>query len=470
MAQSTQNNAKTRPNVLFLIMDDQRFDTIHALGNRDIKTPNLDSLCRRGVAFTNSYIMGGTSGAICMPSRVVYHTGRTLFHIEGAGQRIPPEHTTIGEHLGRHGYATFGTGKWHSDCDSFARSFASGANIFFGGMDDHWNMPVCDYPNDGVFPESKPHSWDGGTGEKTIHEKRFDRVAKGVHATELFARSAIDFIESYTDEAPFFAYAAFTAPHDPRTMPNEFLTMYDPDSLTIADNVMPYHPFDNGDLDVRDENIVPHPYTPARVRRETADYYAMISHYDHWLGKIIDALKVAGQLENTIIVHTADHGLGLGRHGLMGKQNSYDHSIHVPLIISGPGLPEGETRDTLVSSPDLFPTLCDLIGIETAPTVEGESYAAATCDPAVRHRGHVLTAYLGLQRSVRDERYKLIEYVVDGVRTTQLFDLHADPDELVNLADDEKLAPVRDELSKKLREWRDVYGDTADEFWTILGK
>lgn len=456
-----------RPNVVFLITDDQRFDTINALGNSEIETPNLDYLCQRGVAFTNAYIMGATSGAVCMPSRAVYNTGRSLFRIEGKGERIPPEHTTMGEHFGLNGYYTFGTGKWHSDGDSFIRSFADGANIFLGGMDDHWNMPVCDYPADGVFPEPEERPWDGGTGEPGMKARRFDRVARGVHSTELFARSAIEFLHNYSGDAPFFLYAAFTAPHDPRSAPQSFRTKYDPANLTLPDNYSPRHPFYNGD-DGRDEHIVPHPYLPDRIRRETADYYAMVSHYDHWVGEIIDGLKVAGELDNTIIVHTADHGLAVGRHGLMGKQSLYEHSIHVPLLLSGPGIPEDERRDTFVSSVDLFSTLCDLTEFEPPSSAEGHSFRNAMKDSTLVHRDHILTAFLDIHRAVRDRRYKLIEYVVDGVRHTQLFDLFRDPAETVNLANDPAYAGIRSSLFDRLVAWRKEYGDPADKFWEAM--
>ncbi|MFQ8600584.1 MAG: sulfatase-like hydrolase/transferase [Oscillospiraceae bacterium] len=130
-------------NVLFILTDDQRYDAIHALGNPAIHTPNMDRLVEMGTAFTNAHIPGGTSGAICMPSRAMINTGRTLFSLAGEGQDIPPEHTTLAEVFAQAGYTTFGTGKWHNGTPSFARGFSSGDNIFFGGMWDHWNVPVC---------------------------------------------------------------------------------------------------------------------------------------------------------------------------------------------------------------------------------------------------------------------------------------------------------------------------------------
>jgi arylsulfatase A-like enzyme len=122
------------PNIVFFFTDDQRFDTIHALGNEAIRTPNLDKLVARGTAFTHAHIPGGTSGAVCMPSRAMFHTGRTLSRIDGLGESIPDVHTTLGEALRKGGYRTFGTGQWHNGQASFNRSFSDGAEIFFGGM------------------------------------------------------------------------------------------------------------------------------------------------------------------------------------------------------------------------------------------------------------------------------------------------------------------------------------------------
>ena len=159
-----------QPNVLFILTDDQRFDTIRALGNPDILTPNLDRLAARGAAFTRAHIPCGTSGAVCMPSRAMVHTGRTLFHLDREGQSIPPEHTTLGECFQAAGYRTFGTGKWHNGTASFARSFCDGGAIFFGGMWDHWNVPICDYDPTGAYANEvnviqNPHASNAVTRE-----------------------------------------------------------------------------------------------------------------------------------------------------------------------------------------------------------------------------------------------------------------------------------------------------------------
>ena len=222
-----------RPNILFLLTDDQRFDTIAALGNDQIHTPNFDYLVERGTAFTHAAIMGGTSDAVCMPSRAMLLTGRTLFHLEGRGESIPPQHTTMPEHFGDMGYQTFGTGKWHNGPDAYARSFSDGAEIFFGGMDDHWQVPACNFHPDGHYPAPRPHPVHWLPGERSMTDKRYDHVAQGVHSSELFAAATCDFLARRDRSRPFFAYVAFMAPHDPRTMPPEYLALYDPAQLDL---------------------------------------------------------------------------------------------------------------------------------------------------------------------------------------------------------------------------------------------
>ncbi|MCK5173292.1 MAG: sulfatase-like hydrolase/transferase, partial [Planctomycetes bacterium] len=155
-----QKSAK-RPNILLILTDDQRFDTIAALGNRDIITPNIDSLVRDGTAFTNAYIFGASSSAVCAPSRAMLMTGRSFFRLPQsitAPWTVPrPDegkcpYITLPELLRKKGYATFGTGKWHSGAPLFAKGFTHGGSIFFSGMGDHYRLPLVDHDPDGNYP------------------------------------------------------------------------------------------------------------------------------------------------------------------------------------------------------------------------------------------------------------------------------------------------------------------------------
>jgi arylsulfatase A-like enzyme len=157
----------------------------------------------------------------------------------------------------------------------------------------------------------------------------------------------------------------------------------------------------------------------------------------------------------------------------MGKQNQYDHSARVPLILSGPGVPRGQRRAAHCYLYDLFPTLCELTGVDVPGTVEGQSLVPLLHDPAARVRDVLLCAYRGVQRSPRNERHKLIEYVVEGRRTTQLFDLAADPWEPTNLAGEPAHADHLERLRRELERWRTELGDDrADQgrvFWRGAG-
>ena len=134
--------SETQGGDVLLFTDDQRFDTIHALGNEKIITPNMDRLVKMGTTFTQGHIPSGTSGAVCMPSRAMLLTGRPSFRIEGAGELISENHIMLGEVLQDHGYESFGAGKWHNGKNSLNRNHNSGNHLFFGGMADHWNVPM----------------------------------------------------------------------------------------------------------------------------------------------------------------------------------------------------------------------------------------------------------------------------------------------------------------------------------------
>jgi arylsulfatase A-like enzyme len=304
----------SRPNIVFMIADDHRYNAIHALGNAEVRTPHFDQLVHQGTALTHTYIMGSTSGAVCMPSRAMLLTGRSLFHSAEVPTaypyRIPEYAQLLPEAFREQGYMTYGVGKWHNPKSAYARCFEGGANIFFGGMSDHDKVPIHDFDPTGAYPDDQQY-----IGRQ--------------YSTDLFGDAAIDFLENYTDERPFFLYVAFTAPHDPRTPPPEF--EYDPASVSVPENFLPEHPFDNGVLDIRDELLAPFPRTPEIVQQHMADYYGMISDLDDKVGQILKTLENRGLAENTIVVYTADHGLSVGQHGLLGKQNLYDHPPQHPV-------------------------------------------------------------------------------------------------------------------------------------------
>ena len=469
----------TKPNILFIFTDDQRFDTISALGNQEIDTPNLDHLVAKGTTFTHAHIMGGTSGAVCMPSRAMMLTGRTLFSIDRQGQRIPHEHTAMPEWFRSHGYTTSHVGKWHQDRESHARSFSTGAKIFgfkmrngwYEACNGHWHIPVHDFDPSGRYDSA------GGYNDPAIEPfpVPFETVKEnGRHSVEVFTDAAIEFVRDYpgSEEGrtgqPFFLYLAHIAPHDPRQYPARFRERYKAKTVSLPANFAARHPFDNGELLVRDELLESHPRRPDAVRQHIADYYALIAHIDEQLGRILAALEETGQTDNTIIIFSGDNGHAVGQHGLMGKQNLYNHSVRVPLIFAGPGIPENQRTDAWCYLLDIFPTLCELAALPVPGTVEGKSLLPAIQEPSAPVRDTLHFAYKGVQRAVRKGDYKLIEYAVNGKRTTQLFNLQSDPYETTNLAHEPHQARMLESLRKELKRWQTELGDTQEmgqQFW-----
>lgn len=455
-----------KPNILFFFTDDQRYDTIRALGNDQIHTPNLDALVARGLTFTHAHIPGGTSGAVCMPSRAMLHTGRTLFHIDREGQEIPQEHTTLGECFRSAGYATFGIGKWHNGRGSYARSFSGGDEIFFGGMGDHWNVPAYHFDPAGKYDAQCPYVADPSSSN-TTELRGCDHIEAGKHSTDLFVDAAIQFIEEQDVTQPFFMYVSLMAPHDPRTMPERFLKTYDPEEIKLPENFAPEHAIDTGALKIRDELLAAFPRDPNEIKRHIAEYYAMISHLDDAFGRLVAALQGKGELDNTIIVFAGDNGLAVGQHGLMGKQNLYDHSVRVPLVFAGPGIPKGQHRDALVYLLDIFPTLCGVADIETLASIEGRNLLPCFRDPDTEVRGALYLAYVDSIRGVTDGRHKLIEY---SCGSTQLFDLSCDPLEMHSIAHENAsratVSGMRRKLLELADEWDDEMHPTGKDFWS----
>ena len=427
-----------QPNILFLFTDDQRHDTIRALGNTGIQTPNIDRLAGQGLAFRNAYIMGASSPAVCSPSRACLMSGLTLWNIECQGLygfEISEKYKTLPQVFREHGYTTFATGKNEPGrTGAFARSFTTGDKILFKGMTkSQFNLPLHEFSPEGNYPD------------------RGSKMQQGKHSAEVYADATIRFLEAQAgSRQPFFAYVAFQTPHDPRQSPQDYRAMYQDGDMKPPPSFLPQHPFDNGMLEIRDEKLARHPRTEEVIRKVTADYYACITHTDAQIGRILQALEKSGKRDNTIIVFSSDNGLAVGSHGLMGKQSIYDHSVHVPLILTGPGIPRGKSSDALCYLYDIYPTLCERAGIVTPATVQFRSLNGVIENPSADFRDHLAFGFMSWQRGLRDKQYKLIEYCVGDARHTQLFDLARDPEEIRNLADDKAHSDTLARLRKIL--------------------
>lgn len=413
---------KDAKNVLFILVDDMQKTCIHAYGNSQVVSPNIDNIVNQGISFTHTYTNGSLGGALSMPSRAMIMTGRGVYEVSGDGAVIPEQHVTLPELLHSNGYETFATGKWHADRLAFNRSFAQGENIFFGGMHSYET-------NGHVAPRLNHYDPEGKYDKPFVGDK---------FSSEMFADAAVDFLNKRKkNDKPFFAFVAFTSPHDPRMKHPEYGHHYNPEDVELPVNFLPQHPFDNGELKIRDEVLLPFPRTEAMMKKDLADYYGMISEVDTQIGRIMNTLREKGELENTIIVFASDNGLAVGRHGLLGKQNLYEHSISVPMAMIIPGMEKGTSKDVDCYLYDIYPTLCDLLHIQPTPSVTGKSLLPVL-HGATKHRDQLFLAYNSFQRGLVKDGWKYIIYNVDGVITEQLFNLQTDPDEMVNLAADAK--------------------------------
>jgi arylsulfatase A-like enzyme len=397
------------PNVVFIFADDQRADTIAALGNPVIKTPNLDRLVKRGVAFTRAYMQGGNQGATCVPSRAMLLSGRSLAQID---ERLL-KHATWPHAFGEAGYATFATGKWHNGPPSIPKSFQQAKALFVGGMANPLKAPTSDMLPTGKLTPAK------------ISPK---------HLCEEATDETLAFLKSQEGKQPFFSYLAFDGPHDPHIVPEGFPVDYAPASIPLPPNFLPQHPFDNGEMVIRDEQLLPWPRKQADIQTMLAEYYRYISFLDVQVGRVLDAVDASPYAANTIIVFAADSGVARGSHGLIGKQNLYEHSMRVPLIVAGPGIAADKRSEALCYLFDVLPTLGKLCGVTAPSGSNGSEFTAVLKNPSQPARPFLMFGYKTIQKALNDGRWKLIRY--PHVDRTQLFDLQSDPHETKDLSGD----------------------------------
>jgi arylsulfatase A-like enzyme len=414
------NLAAERPNFLFILADDQSHETLSCYGNTVCATPNLDRLAKEGMVFDDAHHMGAWSGAVCTPSRTMIMTGRTVWNIPGAkgpGLSFPRSfrrdaaQQSMPAVFNRAGYDTFRTCK---NGNSFKEANA-------------------------LFATSRTASKRDGTPEG---------------GSEWHGDQVMDFLrqrQQTAEKNPFLIYYGFSHPHDPRNATPELAEKYgadnrgpgnvpDPKAPKLQLNWLPEHPFHHGHPGLRDEVKVQgvlERRDEATVRNELGREYACIENIDRQVGRVLKHLEETGELENTYVIYTADHGIAVGRHGLMGKQNLYEHTWRVPFIVRGPGIKAGSRASGYIYLLDVLPTLCDLAAIDVPDVVEGRSFRPVLEGKAERVRDVLYGVYCGGtkpgMRSIKTNGWKLIEYdTLDGqVRETQLFDLTTNPYEFI---------------------------------------
>ena len=442
------------PNILFIFADDQCYNTIRELGNEEVYTPTLDELARRGTVFTTAYNMGGWHGAVCVASRTMLNTGKFLWRanaLETQLDTLAARGQLWSKEMERLGYDTYMTGKWH-------------VNIKPPQIFNHVGTVRGGMP--GAVPEMYNRPLDVNDWEWTPWDTAFGGFWKGgTHWSEVVANETMGFLDRASgSESPFFMYVAFNAPHDPRQSPKEYVDMYPLEHVVLPENFLPEYPYKDEigcSASLRDEKLAPFPRTEYAVKVHRQEYYAIISHLDAQIARILAHLEETGQADNTYIFFTADHGLSVGQHGLLGKQNMYDHSMRPPLMVVGPGIPKGRREKMAVYLQDIMPTIIDYAGGEVPEWVEFNSLR-----PKIEGKQtdssypEIYGAYMDVQRMIRVDDYKLIVYPNAGV--LKLFDLINDPSEKYNLAAASGQQERIRILFGKLEEMQIEMGDTLN--------
>ena len=416
--------------MLLSVADDWRGSAVGCGGEEPVLTPHLDALAAGGARLMGARHAGSMIAAVCQPSRAMLHTGRAPFDLPadmlygGVEPSGPATAPTLAERLREAGYHTHLVGKWHNGEAVARRGFDAGTSVFFGGMSDQFDLPVHDF---------------GPAGETSA-------TTMGVHSVEQFADAAERVVAAHRrgdfGDKPLFLCVNWTTPHDPRDTHRQFRDLYDPADVELPPNGYPRHPFDNGAMaGLRDEMLAPLPRDADEMRRHVADYRALVTHTDAGLGRVLAAFGDGG-----LRVHTSDHGLAVGQHGLMGKQNLYEHSTRVPLVLAGPGVSAGTVSDAPCYQHDLFPTLLKAVGL----TDDGGAFADLAPLLAGNRGREFVGGYYGPgQRYVTDGRRKLIRYAAPAEARTQCFDLADDPYEVNELGRPGWL----DDLSAALADW-----------------
>ncbi|MBP1841220.1 sulfatase-like hydrolase/transferase [Formosa algae] len=450
--QEAKNETETkRPNFLFVLVDDQSPLDLQVYNAKSIlETPNISKLAEEGIVFDQARHMGSMNGAVCTPSRHMIMSGRTVWHLPRSAEFQKDttaneiDEQTIGAVFNSAGYKTMRTCKKGNS-----------------------------YPNaNKQFTVVKDATKRGGTEE----------TGSAWHAKQVL--TYLNDREKTQDDDPFFIYFGFSHPHDTRNGTPELLDKYgainhkDKNSIPplnekqpqLPENYLEAHPFFHGHPELRDEERVSGVWKNRdenTIRNELGREFACSENVDIQLGKVLKKLEETGELENTYIIYTADHGMAIGRHGLQGKQNLYEHTWRVPFIVKGPGLDSGKRVDGNMYLLDVLPTLCDLAGIEIPSTVEGKSIVPVLKGEQDVVRDVMYGVYAGGtkpgMRTVKKGDWKLIKYdVMDGaVRETQLFNLAENPNEYLpehhrsgdmetNLADNPKYAEKLAEMEAEL--------------------
>ena len=441
-----------RPNILILYTDQQRWDALGVNGNADIQTPNLDHLAEQGVNFDHYFVQN----PVCMPSRASFLTGQypSQLGITHMGVPVPENTVTLPHLLKPYGYHTANIGKLHflphANRDHRVPHPAYGFDHLEisdepGVYEDAYRAWVrrqlpdqMDYLSVGLPPMTD--TWYRSmnitdTVKHRVEGPRFDfkgaiPFAGDDHVTHsaFVAEQTIEFIQRQS--GPFLCIAGFYSPHSPWVVPQRYLDMYDPQTLTLPD----YPP------EVDAQRVDDH-FPDEQLRSARHGYYAMVTEVDHHIGRILDVLDQQGLADNTVVVFTSDHGEWLGEHLRYGK--SYpgaDAVSRVPLIVRWPDgrLANGRTIDAIAEGVDVLPTLLDCAGIQVPPHIQGRSLLPVLHGETDSMREAALMEATGW-KNLRTRRYR---YLIHDDGREMLWDIENDPGEYRDVVGEDDYADI----------------------------
>lgn len=446
----SENKNGGKPNILFIYSDQHSFNYAGFANHKIVQTPNLDKLAGESTLFTNSY----SSQPVCVPGRASLMTG---MYASDVGSYC---NTTIwdksyplwGKYFEESGYYVRASGKMDLDDNKD------------NGFDEHFTTHAHKYNPDITSLFRQP------LGYRVDERSNIDgSVRDNYHEKDLeITNDAIDFInkDSKDIKKPWALYLGYQQPHPPFIAKSEYFDMYYPDNIDLPSVT-------NNDLEqlhevyqeLRHFKNVATPIEIDKIKRARAAYYGMITEMDELIGRVINSLKESGQYDNTIIVYTSDHGESLGEHGLWHKNNLYDCSVRIPLIIKGPNFPKNRKINTPVSQIDIVPTLLENCGIKTPDYLRGKSLnrtvnSSYDSDNVVYAESHSEGNCTG-SFMIRKGEWKYVYFTNYG---ELLFNLDKDPLEKNNLSDNKKYADKLDELKGELFSRVDPDKITKDAF------
>ncbi|MEZ5278500.1 MAG: sulfatase-like hydrolase/transferase [Opitutaceae bacterium] len=437
----------SQPNFLFFFPDQWRWDWLGAIGRVPVRTPCLDRLAGQGILFREMRVNCPLSG----PSRAGLATGLRFHHagVKNNNDELDPARPNFIRELARAGYQVMTSGKsdlhtasenfttsgWHPHLDKLG--FTSGVD--YAGKWRGVNLMQSGRPDAyGAFLEmeglAEPYLEDMRQRDRQRRDRKTGRLSTApsplpeTATTDAFCgRESLRLLQDAADDKPWFMWINFPGPHEPFDPPQSYQESF---------------------LETR----FPAPIDPAKGTEEDdqgvrRNYAAMIGHIDRWIGELIGCVEARGDLDNTYLIFASDHGEMLGDHGKWYKQLPYEASIHVPLIIAGPGIPAGRQCDALAELIDLNPTFLELAGLGPLPGSDGRSLAPLLLNPDAGHRATTISA-LNSWRTIFDGRHKLTEWM-DG--SISLWDCFRDPDELENLVHQPEYADISAALLIELR-------------------